>query len=1238
MTRPADGSGDGESLNRNTLAGDNLQAYIAGDRRRALAAGLTLPDRVSGSALFADISGFTPLTEALNAELGAHRGAEELTAILHRVVGAVLEELHGYGGVVIYFSGDAVTAWIDGDDGTLATAAALAMQAVMADVGTVITPGGAVARLAMKVAVSAGDARRFVVGDPRIQLIDVLAGALMDRLAATEHEASAGEVVVDGQTLDLLVDRVHIAEVRAPDGGQRCGVVDRLLRPVATPPPPPPYPPLTAAQIRDWLLPAVYERMRTGRGEFLAELRTAVPFFIRFGGIDYDHDPDARDKLDAFVTSAQRVIDRFGGNVLQLTMGDKGAYLFAVFGAPIAHEDDARRACSAALEVVALEGRTAVTGLQLGLSQGDLHSGTYGHQERRTFCCLGDATNVAARLMSAAPAGSVYVTAAVAAAAGDKFDVEVLPDLALKGKARPAQVRRLLGVRRAAPGAAAAVAEQGLPLVGRDGEVAEILARAEPAFGGAGQVVAVVAEAGMGKSRLLAEVVARLRDRGATTFAGAAQSVGTSASYLAWQPVFWSLFGLRDEQSASAVTERVAARLAAVDPALLERLPLLGSVLGVPLDDNEMTRLFDAKLRKTSLESLLVSYLTSVAAEQPVVLLVEDCHWLDPLSRDLLDLLARAAATCRLIVLLTARPAEDPGDFTVPTAPHIHPIALGRLGEEAATDLITAKVRHLAGPEVRPSDRLVRLVTERAEGNPFYLGELLAFLHDRQVDWSADGGADGVALPGSLSSLVLSRIDTMREAPRRTLKVASVVGREFELSILVGAYPELGSRPGVRGHLRRLSDRALVTLERPEDERYAFAHAVIREVAYGSLTFAVRAVLHTRIAGWIETSAPAQRHLDLLAHHYGQGTDDDKKRTYLLRAADAAAHRYANDDAVGYYRQALPLLAESEAGLVLLRLGAVLELRGDWGEAEAVYSQALDLAERRADAELGARARAARAEAVRKQGDFTAAELTRAEQGFASVGDDAGLGRVAHLRGTIAAQMGEYTQARSHYERSLAIRVGLGDRAGEAALLSNLAIVAEYEGDYLRAQDLNEQALELREGLGDRWAIGVSRNNLGMIAFLRGELGEARRHLEEAVRIELAVGDSWMVAIVNNNLGNTTRDLGDLGAARRHYAEALKTYRLVGDRWALGILFEDVAVMAAAEDPRAALTLLGAAEAVRESIGSPRAPALQAELRERLAPARAALGAEADAVQAAGRGLDIDAACARALAVCGERE
>jgi class 3 adenylate cyclase len=268
-------------------------------------------------------------------------------------------------------------------------------------------------------------------------------------------------------------------------------------------------------------LPAIYERLSTGGGEFLAELRPAYPMFVRFGGIDYDDDADAIAKLDDFVRRAQRILAAYGGNVLNMTLGDKGAYLASVVGAPQAHEDDAARAASAALELRELESATAVTDIQIGITYGRLRSGTYGHRRRQAFTCLGNAVNLSARLMGKAPPRQIYVAEPVRHAAGDTFDWEQLPPLTVKGRAEPVSVFALAGSKRRASRRQASF---DLPMVGRQAELDTLAAKLDEALAGRGQIVGISAEAGMGKSRLVAEFARTVEPSGITIAVGECQS------------------------------------------------------------------------------------------------------------------------------------------------------------------------------------------------------------------------------------------------------------------------------------------------------------------------------------------------------------------------------------------------------------------------------------------------------------------------------------------------------------------------------------------------------------------------------------------------------------------------------------------------------------------------------------------------------------------------------------------
>ena len=424
-----------------------LTIYMPMDRCQALARGETLPDRATGAALFADISGFTPLTGALAQELGLERGAEELTRTVSQVYTALIDEVHRYGGSVIGFAGDAITCWFDDITAQRAVACALAMQEAMALCNTVTTPGGTTFPLAAKVAVVAGPVRRLLVGDPEIQVIEAIAGQTLDRLAAAEHVANRGEVVVQAEVAEQLAGYVAIRERRVDDRGRPIAVISGSVEGVAPAPRPElPLEDLSDAQCRPWVLPDVYERASSGHKQFLSELRPVSALFINFKGIDYDADEAAGVKLDAYIRWVQRVAERYEAIFDHLTMGDKGSYICLAFGAPIAHSDDETRAVCAALELLSPPPELAFIGaIRIGVAAGQALVGTYGGRGRRTYGVQGDRVNLAARLMIAAPEGDILCDDEIYRAAQGQVTFTALPPIRVKGFAEPVAVFRPTG-------------------------------------------------------------------------------------------------------------------------------------------------------------------------------------------------------------------------------------------------------------------------------------------------------------------------------------------------------------------------------------------------------------------------------------------------------------------------------------------------------------------------------------------------------------------------------------------------------------------------------------------------------------------------------------------------------------------------------------------------------------------------------------------------------------------------
>jgi adenylate cyclase len=1124
---------------------ESLGAYIPKDRRHALAQAQTLPSRAQGAVLFADISGFTPLTEALVKTLGARRGAEVLPQKLNSVYDALIGEVNRYGGSVIGFSGDAITCWFDGDDGTCATTCALAMQVRMETFSQVPVPGGDVITLALKVAVASGSVRRFLVGDPAVQLLDVIAGETLGRVAAAEGLAHKGEVVLDALTAQALRGTLELAEWR---GSGTCVAVVQGLRAPAPPVSPAPLAPLSEAQLRPWLLPAVYKRLQSGQAAFLTELRPAVALFLRFSGIDYDEDEDAGEKLDVFIRWVQNVLSRYEGTLIQLTFGDKGSFLYAAFGAPIAHEDDVRRAALAALEFKRPK-VDFISSIQIGLSQGTMRSGAYGGSTRLTYGVLGDEVNLAARLMAQAARGQVVASGRIYETLQDDFLWQSLGTVKVKGKSEPLPIYELVAANRQVLGLQEP--SYSLTMVGRAEELSSIEAKMAQVLAGRGQIAGITAEAGMGKSRLVVEVL-QLAKHKFVSYGGACQSYGTNIPYLVWQPIWWSFFGLEPNDTLEHQIATLRAYLEGIDPSLLPRLPLLGAVLNLPIADNDLTRSFEPQLRKASLEALLVDCLRA-QANTPLLLVLEDLQWLDPLSQDLLDVVSRAIVSMPVLVLLAYRPL-DPSRLQAPpfmALAHFSEIRLHEFTLQETESLIRLKLAAEAS-DVPP--QLVKQLSERAQGNPFYVEELLNFLQDSGIDPRQVWAWRKVELPSSLQSLILSRIDRLAEREKITLKVASIIGRLIRVDWLHGYYPELGTKEAIHGDLEMLRLSDLTMLESTEPElSYLIKHIMTREVAYESLAYATRALLHERLAGFLEGYMDVERNLDLLAYHFDKSDNLLKKKEYLRRAGEAAQRTYANEAAIDYFGRLLPLLEGPESIDIHLKLGEVKMLLGHYQEAEASYRAALALAERAADERALACGHRRMGELLEKQGDYAGALnwLAQAQQASQALADKDELVQVLlALGGNVYWQQGEYAAAKECLEEALKLTWEFDDLKNRARVLHGLGNVQLYQGNHDAAQKLFEESLALRRKTGDKLGIANALNNLGIVVYQR-DISGARARFEESLAIRRDIGDKAGIAQALNNLGFMSSEQGDLKTAQVLYEESLTLRRELGDK--LGI-------------------------------------------------------------------------------------
>jgi class 3 adenylate cyclase/tetratricopeptide (TPR) repeat protein len=930
----------------------------------------------------------------------------------------------------------------------------------------------------------------------------------------------------------------------------------------------------------------IARRLIDGQASFINERRAVSVIFATFPGPDCDEDPQAGRKLQRYFGQLFAIVRRYDGYINKVAMGERGGTALILFGAPLAHEDDADRALHCALEIRSVPPPAGpADATQIGVAGGLVFSGEVGSATRREYTVIGDTVNVAARLMQQAGPGQILASAAARRAAGPCFDWDEPYEIQLRGRAASIGVAALAGARSGGEASAAPAAA----LVGRASELAYLRGRLDMAAAGRGALVGLAGAAGLGKSALAATLLAAAAERGALGLRGECVSYRASSSYLAWQRPLRRLFGLAADWSAERAARQLERQLAAIDPRLAARTPLLGPALGLPLADTKLTAGLDAELRKSALEHLLLTCIAHFAARRPLLIVLESCDWIDPLSRELLEALARQADRLPLLVLLTYRGgvgADADGRPRPPRLANFGELPLAELPPADAVALIEQTVRRLFGPQAAMPPALAQRIIARAGGNPFYIEEILSLVQSRGANLNDAEAVAGVELPDSLSSLILSRIDQLAESAQTALKVASVIGQEFTPGWIAGVHPPLGSGAALDLPLAELRQRDLAVLDRAgPDPRYLFRHMITREAAYNSLSRATRAGLHERAGAYIEQlyAGNLDRQLDLLVYHYGLSDNQRKQREYLARAAAAAQAACASEAAIGFYRRLLPLLRRRERSEVLQQIGRALCHIGRWDEAEASYSQALAQAPSPASE---ATCRRLIGELRLRRGDFAGARawLEQSRTICAAAGDRDGESAALHQLGMVAWSQGDSRAALGQLERSLDLGAG-ADRARTAQTLNNIGLVYLACGDQARALDCFDRCLRLAAGAGNRQQIGVAIGNMGNVYLARGDYARALECYGQKLQYALDLGDRWEIGISVGNLGHIYEAQGEYGRAELCYLRSLTIALELGDQLGVGAALLGLAALAAARSaPADAEALFGRAEALLRAI------------------------------------------------------
>jgi len=901
-------------------------------------------------------------------------------------------------------------------------------------------------------------------------------------------------------------------------------------------------------------------------------------------------------------------VQRYEGTVTQYA----GDGMMALFGAPIAHENAPERALRAAL---AMQARMVVYAeelgrelgidfrVRIGLNTGPVVVGTMGDDRHMDYTAIGDTTNLAARLQTAAPPGGVLASEHTVKLVAGRFATRLVGPLTLKGVSAPVTAYEVLRALPRAPLVAGGEREL-TPLVGRDGELATL----EPLFAhvlaGSGQVVFAVGEAGIGKSRLIHELKRRLHAQHGdeiTWLEGRCVSFSCEISFLAMIDVLKMACGIEESDGESAIIDKLRHLLAGLgkQPEAME--PVLRSLLAVDPGD-EAVATMDASARRFAIFDALKQLLLTLATRQPLVVLIEDLHWIDRASEEFLCYIVDALAAARVLLLCTYRPGYQP---TFGERSFVTRLPLQRLSPEQTAAMAAAILEaHAIPAEIRS------LIGDKAEGNPFFIEEVTKSLVEIGALRRMDGGyvldrpIDQIRIPDTIQDVIMARIDRLGEAPKRAIQIASVIGREFAVRLLQRA-SDLGE--GVNRMMGDLRSLELIYEKSGVPElAYMFKHALTHDVAYQSMLSQRRRQLHRGIGQAIEElyAGRLAEYWETLAYHFYAGEDWPRAFEYLVQAANKARQAFANGEAVAFYDRALQAaqhltIDPATRRALYMGKGRAHFALSEFAEAEAAYRAALDLAD--TDAKR-AQIEDARAEALLWGHEFDAA-ITAAGTAIAlaatehlphvsanatySIGvvkvvhgeldegrqrlDEAitlwersdhvkACGKAVGMRAMLAGWRGDYQAALPEIERVLRGARQSNELLTAAQAYSTIVMILGGAGEYARALTLAREGIALQESIGDRTWRARLWNTRGWILSELGAFDAAeeanRRCLELVEQLGTFHMGAELIANAEANLADLAIARGDLRMAEPHLSgvgEIVRDRRQLWMQWRYGM-------------------------------------------------------------------------------------
>ncbi len=1098
---------------------------------------------LDGSIVFADISGFTKLSERLD-RLGLE-GAERVTDVIGNAFNRLLTPAYDYGGMLVKFGGDALLLFYRGADHQMrAASSALEMRRALRAMGPIDTPAGKVV-LRMSQGVHSGSFDFFLVGSSFRELI--LAGAAATHVHEIEGTARSGQIVVSEDT-------AHVLPVRNLGSAKGLG---RLLRGSLLPLEPSTQ---TVYEVKHDLAPFVPSALREpiARGAVVSEHRPVTNAFIRFSGVDALLAKSPETVTEAFaqlINDIQAVAEPRHIAVLNTDVYPDGLKIHLSAGAPVTTGEDEENMLLAVGEIV---GKSRPLPLHVGVTRGPVFAGDVGTMFRRGYTVMGDQVNLAARLMSRAAPGQVLATGAALERSRTIFDTVELEPFYVKGKAKPITAFAVGAPR----GTRVETSGRDAPFIGRNGEMDKLLEIWEETRDGSGSLVRVGGDNGSGKSRLLAEFADEIDAD--YSYRALCRRYRESTPYFAATLLLGEALGI-DRYRTEGQEERLADLVARVTPDLLPYVSLIGTALGLDIPDSPEVAALTQEFRKPRLEESVVALLEAVFIS-PTLLWIDDAQWLDDASRELFAAIAGASADQPWLLCLSGRGIEQAGsasDSGVVT------VMLPPLSDAAATLIVNR-----CTDEAPLAPHVGKAIVDRAAGNPMFLNQLIATASSTDVD----------TLPESIEGVIAARIDRLSPQDRTVLRQLSVLGTGFR--------PEYAdvvlAEPASAAVYERLSGFLDV-----DAEWVQFNSSLAHQAAYSGLPYRQRRSLHGNVAESIER---AQGGAALLSVHYSAAARWPEAWRYACRAGDLAKNIYANLEAASFYERALeaaryvPEAASEHRIGVLTALG---DVRYDAGLYDAA-GNAFRRARRSADDPIQVAGLCLKeAKIAHKRGLFSQALrwTTKGRHALAGINTteaDTQRARLKVWAGVMRYAQGRYREAMAAYEqaieearragdqgtqahayylhdaarvwsgqpgnndfswRALTIYEELGDLREQAVVVGNLAAFAYLDGRWNEAVDLYQRSRETHVRTGNPVEAARAEENLGELLCDRGDLAEAEAVLRSALRVWKAADNPAECAFVQCQLGRVASRAGRYEEAASLLAEARQGFVDIGARY-----------------------------------------------------------------------------------------